>query len=389
MRSKRRAPQRLPPALEEHVGCAHPPQVVHQAEHRRITHRDAIDVGDRQRKAGPLQQRPELAHIGKRRHMRRHPALNLCFGAAKLCRNSVSVSPAEERRQKKPVRLQRAADLHQRPRQIVDGVQRERRHREIEAGIGEGQRFLVGDHVQPACCALACIRDQRARWPDFGECAAQGVARCAEIDRNRESAARRRAAVRPDPASRVRRRNVTGPSFRARSWQRAGACGRKSSVRRTCCSLSLRADEIEPHRSERYGSPMIDEATGRAARHALPWRCAACAHGARHVLDLGLPPLCPTCREPVADQGAALCAMLVQSCRSSHDPIASAWESRLPTIPGPAFCPWKRSPTRRPITARARRSVTMKPPAPWCRRLNMATGSISHPPWGVGWHRGA
>jgi len=28
---------------------------------------------------------------------------------------------------------------------------------------------------------------------------------------------------------------------------------------------------------------------------------------ARHVLDLGLPPMCPTCREPVADQGG-LCA---------------------------------------------------------------------------------
>jgi ComF family protein len=34
---------------------------------------------------------------------------------------------------------------------------------------------------------------------------------------------------------------------------------------------------------------------------------AKARRAARHVLDLGLPPMCPTCREPVADQGG-LCA---------------------------------------------------------------------------------
>ena len=40
-----------------------------------------------------------------------------------------------------------------------------------------------------------------------------------------------------------------------------------------------------------------------AGRTSAPWWRARQHASARHLLDLGLPPLCPTCREPVADQG--------------------------------------------------------------------------------------
>src|SRR5258708_30670522 len=45
---------------------AHAAQVVHQAEHGIVAHGDAVDVGDRQRKAGALQQGTEIAQIGER-----------------------------------------------------------------------------------------------------------------------------------------------------------------------------------------------------------------------------------------------------------------------------------------------------------------------------------
>ena len=74
-----------------------------------------------------------------------------------------------------------------------------------------------------------------------------------------------------------------------------------------------------------------------------------------------------------------------RDCRSSRRPIASGSASRSPTIPGPASCRWRRSPIRRPITARAPRCATTTSRARWCTRSNTATGSISRRPWAAGW----
>jgi predicted amidophosphoribosyltransferase len=68
---------------------------------------------------------------------------------------------------------------------------------------------------------------------------------------------------------------------------------------------------------------MIDAATVARQSSSLSWRARLRA-GARHVLNLGLPPLCPTCREPVADQGG-LCA----HCWSKRSFIARPYCERL------------------------------------------------------------
>ena len=109
-----------------------------------VAHGHAIDVGDRQRKAGALQQRAEVAQIGERRDARRDAAFDLAFGRGKACRSSVSVSPPSSAARNSPSGFERAADLHQRARQVVDELQRQRRHDEIERGVAERQRLLVG-----------------------------------------------------------------------------------------------------------------------------------------------------------------------------------------------------------------------------------------------------
>ena len=70
----------------QRVGRAHAAQIVHQREGERIAHRDAIDVGDRQRKAGALQQRAEIAQIGERRDPRRDAAFDFGFGRGERLR---------------------------------------------------------------------------------------------------------------------------------------------------------------------------------------------------------------------------------------------------------------------------------------------------------------
>jgi ComF family protein len=65
----------------------------------------------------------------------------------------------------------------------------------------------------------------------------------------------------------------------------------------------------------------------KAGIEALAWRTrwvTGLSAAARHILDLGLPPVCPTCREPVADQGA-LCAQ----CWSKLSFIARPYCERL------------------------------------------------------------
>src|SRR5271166_4223880 len=80
---------------------------------------------------------------------------------------------------------------------------------------------------------------------------------------------------------------------------------------------------------------MIDAATVATRTSSPSWRARLRA-GARHVLNLGLPPLCPTCREPVADQGG-LCAQ----CWSKLSFIARPYCERLgiPFVydPGPGI----------------------------------------------------
>ena len=125
------AGRRAPP-LDQNIGRAHPPEIGHQRKRAVVAHHDAIDVGDRQRKACALQQRADIAQIGKRRDARRYPALAFGFRRGKGLPELRQRIAADHRRQQQPVGLQRAADLRQHAGQIVDELERERGDGEIE-----------------------------------------------------------------------------------------------------------------------------------------------------------------------------------------------------------------------------------------------------------------
>src|SRR6516164_10320271 len=78
------------------------------------------------------------------------------------------------------------------------------------------------------------------------------------------------------------------------------------------------------------------------------------------VLDVALPQLCPTCREPV--DGAGLCP----ACWSKLSFIAPPYCERLgtpfPYDPGPGVFPWRRWPIPPPSTAPAPPSALTRPP---------------------------
>ena len=78
---------------------------MHQRERRRVTHADAVDVGDRQRKAGPLQQSAELAQVGERRHPRRDAVLHLRLGLRERLAQLGQRVAAEQRGEQQAVRL--------------------------------------------------------------------------------------------------------------------------------------------------------------------------------------------------------------------------------------------------------------------------------------------
>ncbi len=129
---QRRAAQRRTAALGQHIGRAHAPQILHQREGIVVAHHDAIDIRHRQRKAGALQQRADVAQVGERRDARRDAAFNLGLGGGERLTQFGQRLAADGRREQQAIRLQRAADLRQHARQIVDELQCQRGDREIE-----------------------------------------------------------------------------------------------------------------------------------------------------------------------------------------------------------------------------------------------------------------
>ena len=140
----RGAAGRRPPPLDQDVGRAHPPQILHQRKRAVVAHHDAIDVGDRQRKARALQQRADIAQIGKRRDPRRHSAFAFGFRRRKGLPQLGQRIAADHRRQQQPVGPQRAADLREHAGQIVDELKGERGDDEIERFRLQRENFLPG-----------------------------------------------------------------------------------------------------------------------------------------------------------------------------------------------------------------------------------------------------
>ena len=98
----------------------------------RVCHRDSFGIGHRQGELGPLQQGAEVAHVGERRDARAGAAFDLFLGDQQRRPELRERSSAQHRGQQQAVGLQGAADLQQGTRQVVDEVQRESGHDQIE-----------------------------------------------------------------------------------------------------------------------------------------------------------------------------------------------------------------------------------------------------------------
>ena len=92
-------------------------------------------------KARALQQRADIAQIGKRRDARRHPAFAFGFRRRKGLPQLGQRIAADHRRQQQPVGFQRAADLRQHAGQIVDELKGERGDDEVERFRLQRQRL--------------------------------------------------------------------------------------------------------------------------------------------------------------------------------------------------------------------------------------------------------
>ena len=115
--------------------------------------------------------------------------------------------------------------------------------------------------------------------------------------------------------------------------------------------------------------PASPAASRSRARRVPPARsCARCSIW-----------LCRRCAPPAAPRsnGQGCARHAGRSFRSSPRPIASASAFRSSTTRARASCPWRPSPTRRPMGGPAPRCAMTKSPAPLYTRSNMATGSTS------------
>ena len=196
---------------------------MHQRERRGVAHRDPVDVGDRQREARALQQRAEIAQIGKRRDARRHAALDLGLGFGECGPQLGETFAADHGCKEQPVRLERAADLDERARQIVDELQGERGDDEIERSVAKRQRLFIGD-ARPAIVPTRLARSPRRT-------ASVGVPRSTAISKVRSTADRRSAISSATRSS----RNVAGPIAAARA--RRARSKRRSKI--TGCGIGL------------------------------------------------------------------------------------------------------------------------------------------------------
>src|SRR5262249_35978913 len=95
----------------------------------------------------------------------------------------------DERSQQQAIRLQRAANLDQSAGQIVDKLQRQCRHNQIDRRAGKWQRLLVGRDTQERTGSVERVNVRRNDRPDLPACGknrAHCIGRSAQIDRDVE-----------------------------------------------------------------------------------------------------------------------------------------------------------------------------------------------------------
>ena len=122
-----------------------------------------------------------------------------------------------------------------------------------------------------------------------------------------------------------------------------------------------------------------DRQNRRVARLAAPRRLARAACG--RALDVALPPLCPSCREPVGDNGLCAACWSKLSLHRAALLRAARHSVCLRSRAGPAVDAGDRRSAGLPPRAR-RGALRRRRPRPGACASNTATGSTSRPTMG-------
>ncbi len=161
---------------------------------------DDLAVGDGEREAGALKEGAKLADVGEGGNARRGASGRLGLGDDESLSQLVEGGATKQGGEHQAVGLEGAAHLEQRPRKIVDELQRKARDDEIERRGSDWERLFVSDDARESCLGDEIGGDVGR---DEGVCTdsgfmklpAQGARAGAQIECHGEVAADQRQAL--------------------------------------------------------------------------------------------------------------------------------------------------------------------------------------------------
>ena len=129
----------------------------------------------------------EVANVGKRSDARRRAILDLALGLSESLAQFGQRVASRQRGEQQAVGSERVAHLEEGTRQVVDELECERRHHQIDRSFAERQRLFVGRHGKLAIGHAAAGnrhvgRDDRTNLAAGGKHLAHGIGWRTEID---------------------------------------------------------------------------------------------------------------------------------------------------------------------------------------------------------------
>src|SRR6516162_7063493 len=137
------------------------------------------------RELGTLQQRAEFADVGKWSNVRRNSTFDLDLGSCDGLAQLRQTFAADKRRQQQGIRLQCATNLDQGSWQVVDKLQGQCRHHQIDRRVGKWQLLLVRCNTQEWTVSVERVNarsDNRSNFPTCCKNRAHCIGRGAQID---------------------------------------------------------------------------------------------------------------------------------------------------------------------------------------------------------------
>ena len=293
-----------------------------------IAHGQSVGVDHREGKTGALQKRAKLTHIDKGRNTRRQAAFDSLSAWAKASRSSLKLSPPISAANSKPSGLSaRRIWISVPGRSLTNCSASAETTRSSEAsakGRASSSAAMRGNTCRAARVRVVATIDATLPFADSARRTASfGVPRSMTRSKRRSTAPSRSASRRQHGRGERSRPRAHAPAFGARAADGDRKC---------------RARHVHPRITRLMRSCSIRACSGEL-KTVLARLAPALRNGLRalwhRALDVVLPPLCPSCREPLGD-GVGLCAAC-WSKLSLHRAalLRAAWHSRSPTIPAP------------------------------------------------------